>query len=536
MTASSDVYEAPREWTRVHPLSPLLGGWAVIAAVGSWWLNQNAPGLSEGEDPLTRRIGVILGVAVGLAALAIGLSYLSWWFHTFRLTDTAIEERKGLLFRQSKQARLDRVQAVDVVQPLVSRLVGLAQLTVEVAGGSGSGIKLQYLRLAHAEALRNELLALAAGIRIERAATRADAAEGDAADAPRRHGVDARLSLAPAPGSARTAVAAAVERPLVNVPNQRTIVSVLLSISGLITAVALIGFAVAVVITRLLSEDLDLLAWVFGGGSIGVAVGLFGWISAIAKNLNDGLNFRLGLAADGVRVAHGLLQTTKQTIPPGRVQAVKFDQRPLWRGRDWWRVTINVAGYGEESAESTSVLLPVGTREESLVALWSIIPDLGEPDPLGLLGTALGGQGDEAGFTAVPSSARWLDPFQYRRLGVRATPTALLIREGWLGRSLTVVPHERTQSLELRQGPLQRRLGLATVEVHSTPGPVKPVARHLAIADAILLLDNQASRARERRTRQTPAQWLAAVGLDEPSEGLDKPGERREERVEAADA
>ena len=82
-------------------------------------------------------------------------------------------------------------------------------------------------------------------------------------------------------------------------------------------------------------------------------------------------------------------------------------------------------------------------------------------------------------------------------------------------RQLTVLPHERTQSLALRQGPLQRLLGLATVEVHSTKGVVKPVAHHLAVADAITLINEQASRARQRRSVQTPEQWMVKVGIAE---------------------
>ncbi|GMA35160.1 PH domain-containing protein [Demequina litorisediminis] len=69
--------------------------------------------------------------------------------------------------------------------------------------------------------------------------------------------------------------------------------------------------------------------------------------------------------------------------------------------------------------------------------------------------------------------------------GVKATERALLIRRGWLVRDVFVVPHERTQSLGLEQGPLQRARGVATFTVHSTNGPVRPVAQHLDVADAV---------------------------------------------------
>ena len=158
-------------------------------------------------------------------------------------------------------------------------------------------------------------------------------------------------------------------------------------------------------------------------------------------------------------------------------------------------MVINVAGYQDNQA-AVSTLMPVGTTPEALTALWAVLPDLGDPDAPGTIARALVGQGGDGGFIPSPPSARWVDPWQWRRRGVRATDTALLIRSGRLVRQLTVLPHERTQSLALRQGPLQRLLGLATVEVHSTKGVVKPVAHHLAVADAIELLNAQAARAR----------------------------------------
>ena len=63
--------------------------------------------------------------------------------------------------------RLDRLQAVDVVRPLVARALGLAELRLEVAGGSSSEAPLAYLSEAAAQRLRAELLARAAGLHHE---------------------------------------------------------------------------------------------------------------------------------------------------------------------------------------------------------------------------------------------------------------------------------------------------------------------------------------------------------------------------------
>src|SRR5690606_9857906 len=84
-----------------------------------------------------------------------------------------------------------------------------------------------------------------------------------------------------------------------------------------------------------------------------------------------------------------------------------------------------------------------------------------------------------------------------------ATGDALLLRSRRLGRRLDVVPHARTQSLGLTQGPLARAFGLATFVVHSTPGPVTPLLENLDALDARELLVAQAQRARLARARGT---------------------------------
>jgi putative membrane protein len=173
-------------------------------------------------------------------------------------------------------------------------------------------------------------------------------------------------------------------------------------------------------------------------------------------------------------------------------------------------VDVNVAGYAAESdqSSSTNLLLPVGSREDALVAVWLVLPDLGTGDPRALLGEALTGAGAGRFFTVPPRQARWLDPIVWRRTGVAVTDRALVIRTGRIVRRVVIVPHERTQSLGVQQGPWQRRLSVATFAVHSTPGPIAPTVAHLASSDAAALMDQQAARARRARAHAGPELWM----------------------------
>lgn len=82
------------------------------------------------------------------------------------------------------------------------------------------------------------------------------------------------------------------------------------------------------------------------------------------------------------------------------------------------------------------------------------------------------------------------------------------------------VPHQRTQSMALQQGPLARRFGVADLVFHTTAGPVVPRLYQADVEQAVQLFDQQAARAREARKRQTSEQWLAEVSGRAPPQSL----------------
>jgi uncharacterized protein len=55
----------------------------------------------------------------------------------------------------------------------------------------------------------------------------------------------------------------------------------------------------------------------------------------------------------------------------------------------------------------------------------------------------------------------------YRFLRFEVTPLGLYVQRGWLTRSWTIVPHSRIQAVETSSGPLERALGLASVDVRT---------------------------------------------------------------------
>ena len=114
-----------------------------------------------------------LGAAAGAGArrarrpgwLILGYHYLAWTRTEFFFDDAGdFRLDSGVLQRNERRVALSRLQSVDVVKPLLGRIVGLAQVRIEVAGAGDSRVLVSYLTETEAHALRAEIIARAAGV------------------------------------------------------------------------------------------------------------------------------------------------------------------------------------------------------------------------------------------------------------------------------------------------------------------------------------------------------------------------------------
>ncbi|NHA69715.1 PH domain-containing protein [Phycicoccus flavus] len=482
-------------WQRLHPLSPLLRGGVVLLAVGGYVVSQlfdrvmsvfdtgvyvpGGPGQrGDGEMLVAHPFLALAAVVVLVLAVAAG-AWVSWRFTRFRVADGQVELRQGVVFRQHRQVRLERVQAVETTRPLLARLVGLSQVVVQSAGGSDSHLTLAFLGADRAEEVRVHLLELAG--RVDDAAVAPDA-EDDA------------------PGASRGADAGV---PLVVVPNGRLFVATILHGSTIVLGIVVLGVATAVGVSRV---GLQVLA-----GAPALVPVVLGLAVGRVKELLVHGNFSVARTATALRVRHGLTDLRVSSVPVHRVQALEAVQPLWWRPWGWWRVRVNVAGVHGEDDGDTTTLLPVGTREEALRVLGA----LGVPAQDPLVVATLDGSGPDGGWVGPPRVVRWLDPWAWRRIGYALAASAVHVRSGRLTRRAVFVPYARVQSLGLEQGPLQARLGVASARVVSTPGPVSPLVPHLATAEAERLLGLLAERSRV--ARRVRAKAPGTVAPDAPT-------------------
>jgi putative membrane protein len=228
--------------------------------------------------------------------------------------------------------------------------------------------------------------------------------------------------------------------------------------------------------TILRSDVVSLVAVVVVAGSVSVVMAQPGGLAAVFpsavaavgvawKSFTSGYATTLTRAEHGLRLRAGMLDVRTQSVPTGRVQGVVVVEPVLWRLLGWARVDVTVAGVGagEDGDRATGVLVPVARRAE-IAALLPLVLDGADPADVSLDG--------------VPRRARWVDPFGAGVLGAGVGDRLLVTRRGVVTRRTDVVPLPKPQSLHLAQGPLQRRLRLATVQVHLPSGPVSASAAH----------------------------------------------------------
>jgi len=493
---------ADGEWHRLHPATPLLkGGIAFIAILGIIianlrerlveWLIPGIdcpPGVCE-EDPVTVALNdylllVLLGIAVVLLVI-IALFWLSWRMNTFRVTDEVVEVRQGVLFRSHRKARLDRIQGINISRSLFARIFGAAKLEISAAG-SDANMQLAYLSNANADGLRAELLRRASGIRAREAVEKADAAAGAAPGDPARANLAevARQRLAEF-SAPELDPSLAPPQSVVQMHVGRLVGSTLLSVGMLWFVVAIAGVVVALTLTG-------------AGGFVffGLIPMVFGLGSFLANRIVKSLRYSIASTPDGVRVGFGLLSTSNETIPPGRIHAVEISQELLWRPFDWWTVRVNLASRstakGAAGQQSTTIL-PVGSRAEVLKVLELVLPGFVTDETRELIEGGLAPARPEDGFTTSPRRGALLRWFSWRRNGFLLHPDAVVLRRGAVWRSLTVVPTARTQSVAAHQGPLERMLRLAKVRLHTVQGPVTASIGALDVADASALFRDAAA-------------------------------------------
>jgi putative membrane protein len=452
---------------RLHPLSPVFD---LISLV-----RQLVPAVVGASVS-----GVAALIPLGVVLLVAG-RYLVWWRKTWSFDGAVFRMDSGVLARREIRIPAARIQQVELVRGLRHRMLGLATIEVETAGGAGrSEIDLEVVRLDVAMALRDALVRAR------------DAARGDPP-----------VSTAGQPAAPVASAPPSTDEVLVRLSTAR------LAVAGITGPQVFVLLPAAGWLFQAVDDLPDRIAGLMRQGELesagpvalaaAVVIGILAWFAVAATaSIVANHGFTVCRRGDDVVLARGLFSRRESTVPLRRVQAVRVDQSILRRALGMVALRVQSAGQGGSEAE---------------VALRGVVPLLTPVEAASLVTTMVGSGGQLGPLVPAPAAARrralvrrvvpavvvtaplvvvawpWglfllvtavalavasgIDA--YRGLGYRWDKGILVARQGSLARRTVVVAAVKAQSTRVRSSPFQRRVGLVTLAVDVAGGTAPEV-------------------------------------------------------------
>lgn len=455
---------------KLHPLAAAREAFSRAFALGSTVFFLVAIGSSavEGLD-----VGTALVLAPVAALLAAAYGVAHYLRFSYAIEDETLAIGSGVFARTDRSIPLRRVQNVDLRQSFLQRLLGLAVLRVETAGGGQTEAVLDFVSLEEAHRLQR-------AIRERKGEATAD---GEPEPTPEplfaigdvELGLYALTSFRPASAlfllfavpfgwDAATSVLLRIAAPLGGPTTVDP--TVLASVAGLILALA---------------------------GA--VLAGLTSWAISALLTLVAYYGFRLSRTGDDLVYERGLLRRYSGSIPLSKVQTLTITEPALARPLGYAGLRVETAGYsrsgdrsgGRSGSGRPASAVPLAARHRALELARSVEPfgALAFDRPprrarrryavryLGavLVATAvLYGIGEAIGGLAYWAAPLLLVPLvpvaahlKWANRGYHAGPDYVALRDGFWRRRTRVVPYDRLQTVETRRTVFQRRLGLASL-------------------------------------------------------------------------
>ncbi len=409
-----------------------------------------------------------LPVAAASVALSGLARWIGWRCFRYGIGPSELVIEQGLIQRSRRTIPFDRIQDVDFEQGPLHRIFGLVRLRFETGGqGADEGV-LDSVTVAEAERLRA-------------------AVRGAPRDAvPDAVGTDA------------------VATPLFAMPIERVILSGLFNFSLLWIAGI---FALLQTFSNWLPFDVrDIGAWIglaernLGGRvTVGAVVGVLllavvlGLASGVVNTLTRDFGFRLTRERKGFRCERGLLTRRDVLIPRVRIQLGLLRSGPIRRAAGFQALTFQTLGMGEADgagglqdaapfarideiaaivAETDGLRLPadVPLARVSHRHLWkAALPTAIIASALVVAATIFDPRLILTGLAVPPLVA--IAIVERRSHGYAFDRELLFVQAGYWRRALWILPVANVQTVAMRRGWLQRRLGLATLVFDTAGAP-----------------------------------------------------------------
>ena len=517
------------KWNRVHYLTPILTSWKILVALVGI-------GLYRSEDTVdlilffqktasTHMLYMLAGITAILLVMFL-FSYISWTRMGYSIDQTNVYYKHGIIFKNERYIKLTKIQTVDIVYPLLGRIFGLGQIKIESAGGVESNITISYMKDKQLNDLRNTILALMAGIRTNQRNTNTQLEENpqEYFNTNKYETLEEKLGKHELEFFAQKAP----EKTVYELDHKKFI--------QIKITESLLGFTIV----------LPILLLMFYGGMLALGDGkemftlknilktllptgllLLGYLNVtLWSPINKLFGYTLKISPDGFRTKTGLTSLKHETIPPNRIHALRIAQPLVWRVFKKWEITtIKAANSTEydssgERLEDFVVMTEADKLQKYIKLVYKQLSNTNDNEEketeIFLEGLTGKNTAKTTGkyFHKRPSIVRLFSPLEYSRLSYHVTENVILIRHGFFTKRLTIIPHERAQSLALRQGPIQRRFSLANIEIHLVQTNAVTTIRNIPLSEAKTQLENIQTLFRIKRLAEPNEKWMKRVYSD----------------------
>jgi putative membrane protein len=492
---------------RLHPLTLFFALWSAVRNVLLPLVVVLLFGRRRDPDIYIWMAAIFLGLPVAWAVI-------KYFTFTYRIEEGELITKQGLLGRTERNIPLGRVQDIRIEQGVLHRLLGMADVFVETAGGRGPEASLSVLARTKADELRAAVFAQAA-----------------------------------AP-TAAAGSAPALQRQVVRQLTLRDLV-----LAGLTSNRAASVLAIILVLWKVaddvLPEDvyeryakditLRAVEWQSHGGSIewmlvaGITIALIasGVLFSVIGSIIVFYGFTLSRTGEDIYRSYGLLTRRSSSLPRRRIQLLKIEE--TWLRRLFGLATLRAdtaggavqPGQNKEEQSGRDVLLPVVPRSDVDTLLPVFFPDLDAAEdawqkvsPRAIVRGTKKGTAVCLLLAVISCSLQrtwyglWpllfvpgiyaLNVMSYRHLGYWLGDRFFRMRSGWLNRATHIVPIRNVQSIVVRQTPFDRRHGVATLILDSagqTNTGGGPRIKNVPWSDTLAVARTLAQRAAHTRYR-----------------------------------
>ena len=441
-------------------------------------------------------VATIAGAA-GLLTLFLVLAALRYWFFRFRLDAQRVLIRQGVLRKTELELQFDRVQGVTVEQPLMFRWLGLVTVGFDTAGSTQQEGRLPAVKPDFAAALRARVEGAKRAATAEPAAVAAPSEPSSATESDPDgqavlrldNGEIIRIGLADRSVLAVLAVVPLMWGTLDNTLRDQ----VSESIEDVATSFAQLGIVAAGVVAT--------------GGLLLLAAALAAISVAMAFLRYHGFTLFEAQGGESLRTRRGLLTRKAMAVDRVKIQQVQLSQTLLMRFFSRFRLyalpaAVRAVGASEEGGVAASVLHVPMLGPEQVRSLADRI-FAGEDAGLSLLPAKdsfvrispvyIRARAQAVGVAPAVLALVALYPFVgaasllclgwpllvalcawqlWRRRAYMHNDSGLSYRAGLLGYKVEAFLFRKVQGVMVSQSPLQRRTGLASLDVALASGAV----------------------------------------------------------------